>query len=123
MEVHREPKESSNTPWFLDEIRTRLFASVYYVDKVLSNILGKLPRVPRHYCNRRLPLNIGDDKLFVLGPTLEDVLYGFDSGGWSLQESYPSDWLRTRYVLATFREEILSIKLGPADGYNEWFIR
>ena len=37
MGVHREPKDALQIPWFLDDIRTRLFACVYDEDKTLSD--------------------------------------------------------------------------------------
>jgi hypothetical protein len=62
MDIHRDPEmpQASDTPWFLREIQTRLFACMYEADKSLSRVLGKLPRLPRQYCNRRLPLKISD---------------------------------------------------------------
>lgn len=123
MEVHREPKGTSSIPWFLNEIRTRLFACVYHDDKFLSNILGKSPRVPKHYCNRRPPLNVSDEEVLGTELTLEKALCGLDSEGWNMQEFRPSDWVRVRYILGTFREEILSIELAPQDQRHENFIR
>ncbi|KOC07703.1 hypothetical protein AFLA70_15g004922 [Aspergillus flavus AF70] len=114
IDAHRDFKEPSDTPWFLREIQTRLFACMYQDDKVISNILGKLPRVPRHYCNRKLPLDISDESLLTPGLTPE---------GYSRQESSPSDWFRARYIFATLREEILSIRLGPMNACNEALIR
>ncbi|KAI1433784.1 hypothetical protein GGR50DRAFT_464031 [Xylaria sp. CBS 124048] len=124
MEIHREPSESSyDTPFFLSEIRTRLFACLYAHDKALSNILDRPPRIPRHYCNRKLPLDVSDEKLLSSGSTLEEILLGLDSEGWNGEESCPTDLLRARYEFATLREDILSVRLGAPNGDNETFVR
>ncbi|QMW37325.1 hypothetical protein G4B11_000561 [Aspergillus flavus] len=61
-----------------------------------------------------LPLDISDESLLTPGLTPE---------GYSRQESSPSDWFRARYIFATLREEILSIRLGPMNACNEALIR
>lgn len=124
MEMHREPGEPSyDTPFFLKEIRARLFACLYSHDKVLSNILGKLPRIPRHYCNRKLPQDVSDEKLMSSGSTLEETLLGLDSEGRNDEESCLVDLLRARYEFATLREDILSVRLGNPSSDNETRIR
>lgn len=76
MDIHRDPErpQSSDTPWFLREIQTRLLACMYEADKSLSRVLRKLPRLPRQYCNRRLPLKISDESVLTAGFTLDDAL-------------------------------------------------
>lgn len=124
MEMHREPREPSyDTPLFLKEMRTRMFACLYTHDKFLSNILDRLPRIPRLYCSRKLPLDVSDEKLLGAGSTLEEILYGTDSEGWNNEESHPVDLLRARFIFATLREDILNVRLGAPNDDKEMFIR
>lgn len=125
MEMHREPREPSyDTPLFLNEMRTRMFACLYAQDKFLSNILDRLPRIPRLYCSRKLPLDVSDEKLLGAGSTLEEILYGTDSSeGWSDDESHPVDLLRARFIFSTLREDILNVRLGNPNEDKETFIR
>ncbi|KAJ5908936.1 hypothetical protein N7495_001618 [Penicillium taxi] len=126
MDIHRDPErpQSSDTPWFLREIQTRLFACIYEADKSLSRVLKKLPRLPRQYCNRRLPLKISDENVLTAGFTLDDAIIDMPHlGNCIRQESFPSDWLRIRYLFATLKEVVLSVKLGAAEQNSESFIR
>jgi hypothetical protein len=126
MDIHRDPEmpQASDTPWFLREIQTRLFACMYEADKSLSRVLGKLPRLPRQYCNRRLPLKISDENVLTAGFTPDDAIVNMPHlGSCILQESFPSDWLRIRYLFATLREVVLSVRLGASGQSSESFIR
>ncbi len=123
LEIHREPNVPSSKPWFLEEIRARLFVCIYRDDKALSRVLCRLPRIPRHYCGRRVPLGVSDEKLLGPEPTLDGILHTLDADGWGSQVTHSSDWFRARYIFATYREEILGIELGPPVERNERFIR
>jgi len=124
MEMHREPEEPSYAvPFFLNEIRTRTFVCLYAHDKVLSAILDRLPRIPRHYCSRKLPLDVNDDRLLSGGSPLEEILCGPDAEGWDGEGYRPVDLLRARYILATLREDILNVRLGNPTGDSVGFIR
>lgn len=101
-----------------------MFACLYAQDKFLSNILDRLPRIPRLYCSRKLPLDVSDEKLLGAGSTLEEILYGTDSSeGWSDDESHPVDLLRARFIFSTLREDILNVRLGNPNEDKETFIR
>lgn len=100
-----------------------MFACLYTHDKFLSNILDRLPRIPRLYCSRKLPLDGGGEKLLGAGSTLEEILYGTDSESWSDEESHPVDLLRARFIFATFREDILNVRFGAPNEDKETFIR
>jgi hypothetical protein len=126
MDIHRDPErpQASDTPWFLREIQTRLFACMYEADKSLSRVLGKLPRLPRQYCNRRLPLKISDENILTAGFTSDDAIVNLPYLGSCIrQEPFPSDWLRVRYLFATLKEVVLSVRLGASGQSSESFIR
>ncbi|KAJ5508767.1 hypothetical protein N7527_010910 [Penicillium freii] len=126
MDIHRDPERSqaSDTPWFLREIQTRLFACTYEADKSLSGVLGKPPRLPRQYCNRRLPLKISDENVLTAAFTSDDSIVNTPHlGSFICQESFPSDWLRIRFLFATLKEVVLSVRLGISGQSSESLIR
>ena len=46
------------------------------------------------------------------GLSFDLALSSIDHNGWSVdQEIHPSAWIRLRYMMATFREEILEMSL------------
>lgn len=97
---------------------------MYEADKSLSRVLGKLPRLPRQYCNRRLPLKISDENVLTAGFTSDDAIINIPHlGSFTRQESFPSDWLRIRYLFATLKEVVLSVRLGAKEQNSESFIR
>jgi hypothetical protein len=113
LNLHRDPELSSSKPLFLEEIRCRFFVSAYRTDKALSTLTGRPPRLLRHYCNRRLPLHLQDDHLMSSEQHLQKVINSLQQDGWNPQPDFqPTAWLRARYILATFREEILQVELG-----------
>jgi hypothetical protein len=107
MGLHRNP-EGPEGPFFLSEIRKRLFVSLYRGDKSLATFLSRPPRVPRHYCDIRMPLDLADDDLMLEGRELEAALALLDQNGWNTDRNIRrSSFARTRYTLSMFREEIL----------------
>ncbi|RYP79591.1 hypothetical protein DL769_002901 [Monosporascus sp. CRB-8-3] len=116
LSLHREPEDPARRPLFLEELRARFFASAYRTDKALSAMSGRPPRLSLHYCNRRLPLHLRDEHLIAPEHALQEAVNSLDGDGWSVEADFqPTAWLRARYILATFREEILYVELGPPD--------
>ncbi|KAF7533809.1 hypothetical protein G7054_g6761 [Neopestalotiopsis clavispora] len=116
LKVYRELEVVSAKPLFLEEIRRRFFASAYRTDKSLSSLLERPPRLLHYYCNRKLPLHLNDEQLMAPEQTLQKAIDSLQEDGWNAQPHFcPTAWLRARYMLSTFREEILNVQLGPGD--------
>ncbi|WEW61339.1 hypothetical protein PRK78_006829 [Emydomyces testavorans] len=106
------PQDSA--PFFLTESRKRLFASAYRSDKSLASFLGRPPRIPKRYCTIAMPLDLNDDDLMKREAELDSILASLDSNGWSIDKSLkPAAWIRLRFQLSTFKEDILELSLGP----------
>ncbi|KAI1149643.1 hypothetical protein F4825DRAFT_429741 [Nemania diffusa] len=113
LNFHRQSGNDANAPVFLNEIRSQFFASAFRVDKDLSATFAKLPRLPLHYCNRRLPLHLKTKDLLVSPRTLQTSVDLLNGDGWSVEpQLHPVVWVRARYIFSTFREELLYIELG-----------
>jgi hypothetical protein len=64
------------------------------------------------YSDCRMPLDISDEALIADGPSLDSPQDGIDSMGWNINGLFQrSSWLRVRFIISTFRDEILEISL------------
>ena len=85
MDLHREPDDGEDIPFFLQECRRKIFAAAYRSDKSLSTFLGRPPRIRLQYPDIRPPLDISDESLMAEGQTLDAVLLSIDKNGWNPQ--------------------------------------
>ncbi|KAL3493457.1 hypothetical protein BJX62DRAFT_249526 [Aspergillus germanicus] len=114
--LHRESHASEDLPFFLREIRRRIFAGFYQLDKNLSTFLGRPPHVSWRHSDTKPPLDISDIGLLSDGEDLEQALSELDNDGWNTNKVYQfTSWYRQRYMISMFREEILELSLRPLD--------
>ncbi|RHZ61038.1 hypothetical protein CDV55_106320 [Aspergillus turcosus] len=107
--LHRDSDEGIDLPDFLLESRRRLFAAVYQLDKNIATFLGRPPRISWRHSDCRLPLDISDD---ALTGSIELAQRSVTAEGWSCHAVYQrSAWIRLRFLISTFREEILELSL------------
>ncbi|KAH8897572.1 hypothetical protein GQ53DRAFT_817865 [Thozetella sp. PMI_491] len=108
--LHQNSHDSQEIPPYFVEMRRRLFASAYSMDKSLCIAVGRPPMIARHFCQATLPLEI--DEINFQDASLADLTtpsIQLDASGWSLDGGYcVSTWIRLRYLLGTFREQLLN---------------
>ncbi|GKZ20034.1 hypothetical protein AbraIFM66951_001626 [Aspergillus brasiliensis] len=114
--LHREPgpdNETTSRPArFLLESRRRLFAGAYQLDKSFCSLLGRPPRIPWRYSNCRMPLDGSDEALGSEANLLEAQNLKVDGNGWSVTPVFQrASWIRLRFIISTYREEILELSL------------
>jgi len=108
--AHRDT--SSSLPLFILETRRRLFAASYQLDKSIATFLGRPPRISWRHSDCRLPLDISDEALTGQPHTLEAAKRYLDADGWNTEKVHQqSSWIRLRFIISTFREEILELSL------------
>lgn len=114
--VHRDTKKSTEISPFLCQMRKRLFAASYRIDKNIATFLGRPPRLPLKHSDCGLPLCI-DDKIYgASNDVFVQAMENVNKEGWSLKPIFHSAvWLRLRCLNAFFREEILDISLMPSN--------
>lgn len=118
--LHREPKVPLGIPRFLSECRKRTFAAAYRIDKGISTFLGRPPRLCLRYCSHQIPLDLDDGQLMEDGINFDLALASMDQNGWNIDKSIrPSAWIRLRFIMATFREEILEMSLSTSPYISE----
>ncbi|KAK4497697.1 hypothetical protein PRZ48_010350 [Zasmidium cellare] len=105
--IQRESLLTRNTPFFLAECRRKLFAAAYQFDKFISALLDRPPRILRRFSDVKRPLDLTDDELLV-SQSEDQARMNLSPDGWSDKTRYiPATWHRLRYMLGSFREEIL----------------
>nr|OQO31747.1 hypothetical protein B0A51_00649 [Rachicladosporium sp. CCFEE 5018] len=124
---HREATHSaSSTPFFLAEIRRRVFSSVYQYDKAYAILFDRPPRIASRYADCKAPLDLSDEQVLADTPeALELIKTYVTEEGWNVREGFRSTtWARIRYSLGAFREELIEHYLGsgpaPTDEVLEW---
>ncbi|OKO99508.1 hypothetical protein PENSUB_8353 [Penicillium subrubescens] len=110
--LHRDAKSSDQLPEFLLEARRRQFAAAYQLDKSIATFLGRPPRIPLRYSDCRMPLDISDDALAPEDTNLQYCPTDLDANNWNVHGVFQrSSWMRVRFIISMFRDEILEVSL------------
>lgn len=116
MGLHQGNPVNADTPFWLAELRKKIFISAYGRDKVVATFLGRPPRLSYRYCKMELPLDISDDQLCLEGPALDAVIEKLDANGWNTSGNLTrTTWQRVWFQHCRVREDILEIALGSDD--------
>lgn len=111
--LHQEIKVDDNTPFFMSELRKRLFVCAYENDKYSAIYNGRPPRLTRSYCLLQSPLDLTDDQLMSEGPELEIAMQSLDDEGWnSGARVQRSTFARLFIPNSLLAEEILEVSMG-----------
>lgn len=113
MGLHQGNRVDAETPFFLAELRKKIFISAYSHDKSMASFLGRPPRLSHRYCKMQWPLDLSDDELFSEGAELEAAISKLDENGWNTSgHLHRNTWLRVWFQHSRIREDILEIALG-----------
>lgn len=94
------------------QIKRRLFASVFKVDKLLATFAGRPPLLSHRFCSTPLPLDLSDEEL--LQPSQEAIM-SLNAQGWNTAGTvHHTTILRARTMIAFTRDAILEIALRSA---------
>jgi hypothetical protein len=105
-------KGSELTIWI--QMKRRMFASIFTIDKVLATFTGRPPMLSSRYSSTPLPLDISDEVLLTGGQTLIRAVAALDPNGWNTEgKLFSTTLVRARNMFARILEEILEIALGP----------
>ncbi|KAK9784005.1 hypothetical protein SCAR479_00564 [Seiridium cardinale] len=112
--MHAEPFDDSYQPTFYSEISRRVLLPVFTIDKVQLAFTGRPPLLFRKFITTPMPLDIKDEDLFLDQKSLiEKVRTTVDDKGWNTEGGfYSATYIRARYKMAQFREQIAEIALG-----------
>ena len=110
--LHKEKRVDTHTPFFLCELRIRLFETIYAHDKYVSTYLGRPPRISYRHCVIQLPSDLSDDEICgdenVLIAALAKLQNGYATSGKITRATRR----RASLIHYIIREDILEIVLG-----------
>ncbi|KAI0139610.1 hypothetical protein F4776DRAFT_654102 [Hypoxylon sp. NC0597] len=113
MGLHQGVKAEDRLPFFLSEIRKRLFAQTYSAEIGESTFLGRPPRLSHRYCDFQPPLDLSVSELVLEGDELALALAGLDDQGFNTAgRIHRVTWIKTWLGFAPQREDILDIAIG-----------
>jgi hypothetical protein len=105
--LHQEIKVDDRTPFFMAELRKRLFICAYSNDKFDAAFDGRPPRLTRHYCRLQLPFDLTDIQTMSHGQELEAAVNELDEDGWNQRDTVGrSTFARLSASSALITEEI-----------------
>ncbi|KAL7624896.1 hypothetical protein AAE478_004110 [Parahypoxylon ruwenzoriense] len=113
MGLHQGVEPADQLPFFLSEIRKRLFAQTYSGEVGIATFLGRPPRISYRYCNLQPPLDLSVSQLVREGDELTLALAGLDDKGFNTAgRIHRVTWMKTWLGFAPQREDILDIAVG-----------
>nr|POF06872.1 hypothetical protein CFP56_31496 [Quercus suber] len=116
MGIHQGNYVDSSTPFWMSELRRKIFISAYGRDKSSATFLGRPPRLSYRYCKMEMPLDLNGEDIFYGGKALEAAVGALDPNGWNTTGAFQrTTWLRAWFQHCKIREEILEIALGSDD--------
>ncbi|KAK4544723.1 hypothetical protein LTR36_003972 [Oleoguttula mirabilis] len=111
--LHQGNPVNSETPFWLTELRKKIFISAYGRDKIVATFLGRPPRLSYRYCKMEAPLDLSDEQLLLDAPELDAVVASLDVNGWNTSGKLNrTTWLRVWFQHCRVREDILELALG-----------
>ncbi|KAJ3492500.1 hypothetical protein NLG97_g5346 [Lecanicillium saksenae] len=107
--LHQDSAKLVGTcPFYQLELRRRYAAQIFSMDKTVSTLLGRPPRISGVHCASTLPADIDDEVLLLEGEDLDMALENIDINGWNIDRKYRgSTWRRLKLIVSRFREEVL----------------
>ena len=119
--LHLEAPNNADLPFFLRELRVRLFNVIYSSDKFLATFLGRPPRISFRYAVVREPQDLTDAEICSDPQDLQMRLAELaTTGGWSTHgDVNRATWRKATTKRHVLREEILEIVISPHTTYIE----
>lgn len=110
---HAEVDTGPYVPTIGAEIKRKVFAYIFYMDKVLASFSGRPPLMSRRYARTPPPLDLKDEHLLSDKATLAGHVANLDENGWNTEGGlYSATFIRARVMLARIRDELFEIALG-----------
>ena len=110
--LHKEKVVDAKTPFFLCELRIRIFEAIYVHDKYVSTYLGRPPRICYRHCIVQSPADLSDDEVCGDQTKLAEAISKLDNGYARTGRIYRATMRRAQIADFIIREEILEIVLG-----------
>ena len=110
--LHQEPHKPE-LPFFLLELRRKIFWFAYVSDKGFATFFGRPPMINGKFCTCKMPLDLDSSQLGLTGEAFQRTVDSLDDEGWSRNMTVDrTSWLRAFIITSKFRDEVLEISLG-----------
>jgi hypothetical protein len=114
--LHRDTDSIPKTVSIASEMRRRIYAAVFNIDKVIATLMGRPPFLSRRHSSTPLPLDLSDEYLLAGEPHLSNAVSSLDATGWNTEgQIYSTMILRARTMFAYICGDILVLALGFED--------
>lgn len=111
--LHADADSPSYTPTFVSELRRRLFAHVFNIDKVVTSFQGRPPMLSSRYALPPLLLDIPDATFLSDEETLRRAVSELDENGWStVGDPSSATMLRARVKLSYIKDKLIELVLS-----------
>ena len=111
--LHIDGKNDQGAPLYLIELRRRVFALAYEIDKSLATFVGRPPRLSKRFCAISLPLDVSDAALMGSLNDIELAKKKLDANGWNVDGTVlPASRIRASLMINSIREEVLELSSG-----------
>ncbi|OBT81241.1 hypothetical protein VE02_09831, partial [Pseudogymnoascus sp. 03VT05] len=111
--LHEELVEGPKTPFFVVQLRKRIFARIYGADISFATFLGRPPRISKRFCCIHVPLDLEEEAYEYEREELANEMQRIDHNGWNTKgEIRKHAGRRWSMILATIAEDILEVLLG-----------
>ncbi|OOG00623.1 hypothetical protein ASPCADRAFT_202457 [Aspergillus carbonarius ITEM 5010] len=111
--LSHNPPEDKRIPFFLLELRKRLIAGAYSIDKQLATFLGRPPQISWRYYDVQFPLDLSYDEILAEPKVRETAISQLDKTGWNTQGIVgQAAWMRIALLIGSTREQILELSLS-----------
>lgn len=111
--LHRLPERTGigfTTP---SEYKTRVFSTIYHLDKTSACMDGTPPMLSRLYCDVKPCLDLSDEQLFSPRHEVLAAITNLGANGWNTDGNVHCVSVRRAiWQLSAIREEILELALG-----------
>lgn len=113
-------RDLDSPPSISIEMRRRIWAVVFSIDKTLAAFTGRPPGLSHRYHMCPLPLDLSDDILLASEEERARAVSLLDANGWNtLGEFYPATNCRAVMIHSLIMSEILEISLGSESQYSD----
>lgn len=111
--LHADTHTDTYTPTFVSELRRRLFAYVFNIDKVVTSFQGRPPMLSAHYVSPPLPLDIPDAAFLGDEVSLRRAVEDLDEDGWrTVGNPSTATVIRARCKLAYIKDQLIGLALS-----------
>lgn len=119
--IHREAVVSANVPFWLAELRRKVFAVAYNWDKFIAACSDRPPLLTQRHADVTMPLDLSAEELLADQSVRDRAISQLTPDGWSKEARFNRvTWARLRRITNAFREEFLEYLVRPlSDGYKE----